>query len=164
MPGYGREAAMKQAVQMLAIAGLFLVLQPYESASGGGGNVDPGGASIISKATARALCQGNWTRPPNQLCTWCGRGLLGVGKCQVIRCGRAGCNYIGLPRGTARAARIHLSDCINSNESCRLNCAAGSALPPNSGLIDVAYNQCMNRCGAIHFACVDAAMDLSPGR
>lgn len=121
-------------------------------------------AEPISRATAAAHCKGNWTNPPIRLCTWCSKGLLGVGRCHVIGCRSGRCEYVVLPRGTARAARIHLSGCINSNESCRLNCAAGSALPPNSGLIDYAYNQCMNRCGANHFACVDAAMDLSPGR
>jgi hypothetical protein len=154
---------MRRAIQILAIAGLALVLPSYEIASAGGGNVDPGGARTISKATARDLCKGNWTKSPKQLCTWCGKPLLGTGTCHLIGCDRRACKYIVLPRGTARAARISLGQCIGNYDSCRLSCTYGVLTPPDGGggLSDYEYKQCLNHCDANHFVCVDKAMDFS---
>lgn len=64
---------MRRAIRILAIGVLALVLQPYDNASGGGGPLDPG-----------------WTRNKS-IATSCRKGLLGVGKCQVVRCVGSSC-------------------------------------------------------------------------
>jgi len=116
-------------------------------------------AEPISAATAKTLCRGNWTNQPTRICTWCGKGLVGVGRCYLIGCRGTRCEYIALPRGAGTsAARISLSKCIGNYDRCSFNCT-------NYALVlGYEWKQCLNRCDANHAACVDAAMDLSPGR
>jgi hypothetical protein len=121
---------MRRAIRILTIAVLALVLQPYDIASGAGRG---------------------WTA------TSCKKGLLGVGKCQVIRCVGRSCRSVVLARGTARRARISLSQCIRNYDACESNCIWN----PPPGYDPYGQKQCLNLCDANHFACVDAAMSLS---
>ena len=116
----------------------------------------------ISKATASTLCKGGWTGHKRSVCAWCAKGVLGVSRCDVIRCGSTGCNHTEVPRGSSMSAvRISLSQCIGNYNRCASICAAGSLLPPPSGgLSDLEYKQCLNLCDANHAACVDRAMNL----
>jgi hypothetical protein len=116
-------------------------------------------AKPIAATTAKALCRGDWTNQPTRICTWCGKGLVGVARCYLIGCRGTRCEYIVVSRGGAtRAARISLSKCIGNYENCRFNCT--------NYAVELGYEwkQCLNRCDANHAVCVDAAMDLSPGR
>jgi hypothetical protein len=121
---------MRRAVQMLAIAVLAFVLQPFDIASGAGRG---------------------W------MAASCNKGLLGVGKCAVVRCVGRSCRSVALPRGTALRARISLSQCIGNHDSCESNCLFN----PPPGYDPYGQKQCLNLCDANHFACVDAAMSLS---
>lgn len=119
---------MRRAIQILAISVLALLLQPYDIAFGGG-----------DKSTA----------------TSCRKGLVGVGKCQVVRCVGSSCKSVVLPRGTARRARISLSQCIGNYDACVNNCFLSvQDQPPYPAY----FKDCTNRCDANHFVCVDAAM------
>jgi hypothetical protein len=132
---------MRRGIQILAIAIVALVLQPYDIASGGG-PVDPGWARNKSAATS------------------CKKGLLGVGKCQAVLCIGSSCKSVVLPRGTARRARISLGQCISNYDACINNCFLSVRdQPPYPAY----FKDCTNRCDANHFVCVDAAMDLSRG-
>jgi hypothetical protein len=90
----------------------------------------------------------------------CAKGLLGVGKCQVVRCVGGSCKSVVLPGGTARKARITLNQCIRSHEACVSNCFLSvQHRPPYSSY----FKDCTNRCDANHSACVDFALTLSRG-
>ena len=148
---------MKKSLAII-VSVVALALVPYELALGGGGNVDPGGARTISRATAQGLCEGIGTSGP-KLCTRCG-GLLGPGKCYVIGCRGSWCKYVVMPRGTTRAARVHLSDCIKGWDSCTTACAASHLGLTGEYPTDYEYKQCQNGCWGNHSACVDKALDL----
>jgi|SoiMethySBSTD1v2_1073268.scaffolds.fasta_scaffold1994152_2 hypothetical protein len=120
---------MGRPLHILAAAALCLLLQPSGIASAAG-------STSVS----------------------CNRALLGVGKCQVVRCVGRGCKSVVLPRGTAAKARITLNQCIRSYEACEANCYLGvQHKPPYSSY----FKDCTNRCDANHSACVDFALTLS---
>jgi hypothetical protein len=120
---------MRRAIRILAIAVLALVLQPLDIASGAG------------RGWMAASCQ---------------KGLLGVGKCAVVRCVGRSCRSVALPRGTALRARVSLGQCIGSYNSCEWSCLFN----PPPGYDPYGQKQCLNLCDANHFACVDRAMTI----
>jgi hypothetical protein len=79
---------MGRALHILAAAALCLLLQP----------------SGIAAAASTSVS--------------CNKALLGVGKCQVVRCVGRACKSVVLPRGTAAKARISLNQCIRNYEAC----------------------------------------------
>ena len=88
----------------------------------------------------------------------CNRGLVGVGKCQVVRCVGRTCKSVVLPAGSARKARITLNQCIRNHDACVSNCFLSvQDRPPYSSY----FKDCTNRCDANHSACVDFALTLS---
>jgi hypothetical protein len=120
---------MGRALHILAAAALCLLLQPSGLASAGG-------STSVS----------------------CNKALLGVGKCQVVRCVGRSCKSVLLPRGTAARARISLNQCIGNYEACRSNCFLSvQNRPPYPAY----FKDCTNRCDANHSACVDFALTLS---
>ena len=120
---------MGRPLHILAAAALCLLLQPSGIASAGG-------STSVS----------------------CNKGLLGVGKCQVVRCVGRSCKSVMLPRGTAAKARITLNQCIRNHDACVNNCYLGvQHQPPYSAY----FKDCTNRCDANHSACVDFALTLS---
>jgi hypothetical protein len=88
----------------------------------------------------------------------CAKGVLGVGKCQVVRCVGGRCSSTVLPNGTARKARVSLGRCIGNHDACVSNCFLSvQHRPPYSSY----FKDCTNRCDANHAACVDLALTLS---
>jgi len=73
----------------------------------------------------------------------------------VIACDGGECEYTVVPGGTSRRARISLNRCIGNYETCRFGCTNEAVL------LDYQWKECLNRCDANHFACVDSAMDLT---
>jgi hypothetical protein len=121
---------MKRAIRFLALAALAFVLQPYGIASAGG---------------------------YKSVSTSCTRGLLGVGKCQVVLCTGSRCKSEVLQRGTYRKLRVTLNQCINGYNGCIDACFLGvQGRPP----YDSYFKDCTNNCDALHFFCVDSALDL----
>lgn len=148
-PGIGREKPSMRKT-LLSIALIFATVSVASINAA---------AEPISPATANTLCRGNWTNQPTRICTWCGKGLAGVARCHLIGCRGTRCEYLALSRGGAtRAARISLSKCIGNYDRCRFNCTNYAVV------LGYEWKQCLNRCDANHAVCVDAAMDLSPGR
>jgi hypothetical protein len=66
--------------------------------------------------------------------------------------------------GFAARARVTVGQCIGSWWRCAVHCPGyiDGFIPPSSN--PAADKLCMNRCDANHAACIDQAMDLSPGR
>jgi hypothetical protein len=64
----------------------------------------------------------------------------------------------------AEAAKITVSQCINSWWRCSIGCPGyvDGPLPPSSN--PAGDKNCRNRCDANHAACIDRAMDLSSRR
>ena len=64
----------------------------------------------------------------------------------------------------AEAAKITVSQCINSWWRCSIGCPGyvDGPLPPSSN--PAGDKNCRNRCDANHAACIDRAMDFSTRR
>jgi hypothetical protein len=89
---------MTRTIRILAFAAFALVLQPYGLASG------------VERSTNKSVAAS------------CQKGLLAVGKCQVVRCVGRSCSSVVLPRATARKARISLNQCIGGHDACVSDC------------------------------------------
>jgi len=117
---------MGRALHILAAAALCLLLQPS------------GIASAVGSTSVS-----------------CDRALLGMGKCQVVRCVGRTCKSVVLPRGSAAKARITLNQCIRNHAACESSCYLSVQ---HRRPYPAYFKDCTNRCDANHSACVDFAL------